>query len=371
PAIWKVEATYNDLTAKSSFNIIKKEEIEINIINRSLIIKNIGNVPYNKTINVRIGGEERNFNVYLKVGESKKYILTAPDGGYSVEVNYDNKNLSKIVALTGNVIDIKSPSKGIKSIKNNFFWIFILLILVFVVFIILKKIYKKPFFGYLPTKPIRTKEVDEKFLPLEKTPFIANTNVKTELTPSIKGEKQDVPIITLNIKNMVEIKSNKTNAQETIQKVIDIAEENKAVTYESSNNIFFILSPIKTKTFKNEKIALSIARKIKEILDYHNRMFKQKIIFGISLCYGTIVSSWDKKLFKFIGLGNILPSAKKISSQSQGEILLDEKMNNLLRNYIKTEKDLNSNTYTLKDIKIEDEEHKKFIRKFMDRNKPE
>ena len=128
----------------------------------------------------------------------------------------------------------------------------------------------------------------------------------------------------------------KGNMEGTLQKTVGIAEENKAATYESYNTLFFILAPTKTRTFKNEKIALEIAHKIKEILIHHNKMFKQKINFGISLNYGTIVAKQEQESLKFMSLGTLISVAKKISSLANEDILLSEKMNDTLGSHVKT-----------------------------------
>ena len=56
-----------------------------------------------------------------------------------------------------------------------------------------------------------------------------------------------------------------------------LADNKKAGIYENGENLFFILAPIKTRTFKNEKIAISLAQELQEILKDHNKRFKQKI----------------------------------------------------------------------------------------------
>jgi len=372
PSIWQITAYSEELTAESSFTILEKEYIEIQIANKTLIITNIGNILYNKTAVVKIGDTLLNIDVYLEVGESQKYILTAPDGEYNVEVISGEESISEKVALTGKTIDVKAtPGKIGSIVKQPFVWIFILLILGFITFIVFKRGYQKSFIAYIKSGSPKAR-VDDKFLPI-KEGAVVRTGNKAELSLSLKGDKQEVSVVGVNIKNLTEIQSKKSNAEETIQKIISLAEENKAVTYENYNVLFFIIAPIKTKTFKNEKTALDIALKIKEILSHHNKMFKQKIIFGISLTSGTIIAKQDINSFKFMSLGNLISSAKKVSSLADEEILLDERINDLLRANIKTIKSTKDkmNIYYIKDVRMDNEEHKRFINKFLERNKGE
>ena len=151
-------------------------------------------------------------------------------------------------------------------------------------------------------------------------------------------------------------------------RVVFVAEENNAITYESYNTLFFILAPTKTRTFKNEKMALEIANKIKETLTNHNKILKHKINFGISLNYGTIVGKQDKDSFKFMGLGTLMNTTKKISSIAEEEILLSDKMNDVFGSHLKTTKQEKRglDVYSIKEIRNV-EEHKKFIKNFLDR----
>ena len=363
PSRWKVISESNKLTRESFFTILEKESIDIRILNNTLIITNTGNVPYNKTALIKIGDEILNIDIYLKIDESQKYIITAPEGKYNVKITAGENVVSEEAALTGKTIDVKKAPGTVGSlVKYPFVWIFMILILGFVVFIMFKKGYQKTFIGYT-----KSKKDKGRFVPLAKGSLVNSRN-KAELSLSIKGDKQNVSIIALNIKNLKEIQAKKGNTEETLQKIVDFAEENKAVTYESHNTLFFILAPTRTRTFKNEEKALEIAHKIKEILTNSNKMFKQRINFGISLNYGAIVAKQDQDSFKFMSLGILMNATKKISSLADEDILLSEKMNDMLGSHVRTTKQEKSgiNVYSIKEIRNV-EEHKEFIRNFLNR----
>lgn len=370
PSKWKVIIASNKLTSESFFTILEKESIDIEIINRTLTITNTGNVLYDKKALIKVGDETLNIDIYLEVDKSQKYVITAPDGEYNVEVIAGNNVVSEDVLLTGKTIDVKKAPGTIGSlVKYPLVWIFMILILGFIVFLVFKKGSQRTFIGYpsSKTKKWSGKGGKSKLIPLVKGSLVSSRN-KAEVSLSIKGDKQNVSVIALNIKNLKEIQSKKGNIEETLQKIVGAAEGNKAATYESYNTLFFILAPTRTRTFKNEKIALEIAHKIKEILTHHNKMFKQKINFGISLNYGTIVAKQDKDSFKFMSLGTLINLAKKISSLANEDILLSEKMNDELGSHVKTTKQEKSgiDVYSIKEIRNV-EEHKKFIRNFLDK----
>ncbi|HKZ34124.1 MAG TPA: hypothetical protein VJ142_02730 [Candidatus Nanoarchaeia archaeon] len=369
PLSWKVVAVSHKLTSESGFRILEKEAATIEIINKTVLITNTGNVPYNKTVLVKIGDQPLNIDVYLKVDESQRWLLTAPDGEYAVEVNADGQITGASVALTGSSVDVKKASATIGSlVRFPAVWIFILAILGFVAFIFFKRGYQKAFIGYISSAiPKKSQnEAGESYVQSPKSS-------KAELALSIRGDKQDVSMITLKAKNMASIKNmrgGEGSAGEILKKAVDIAESHKAATYEDNDNLFFIFAPARTKTFKNEEAALRVSQRIKEILDEHNRLFKQKIDFGISLNYGTIIGKQEPDSFKFMGMGNLMMQSKKIASIAGNEILMGERITDKLRNVVKTEKHRKDNmdVYAIKEIK-KYEEHQKFLRKFMERNK--
>ena len=189
------------------------------------------------------------------------------------------------------------------------------------------------------------------------------------LSLSIKGEKQKSDVVCLKIKNLKDIEGKKSGAEETLQKIVDLAEANKTSTYENGDHIFFILAPLKTRTFKNEKVAVDIAQKAKTFLDNHNKLFRQKIHYGISIHTGnTVVKEQDNK-FEFMSMGTLITTLKKISSISQGEILLSKDFKEKSMSIVKPEKQTRSgvDVYTIKSVKEDNQDNKKFISNFIKR----
>lgn len=367
PTDWVVVAVSNKLTAEANFVILEKEDVKVEIINKTVEITNMGNVLYNKTILVKIGNKSLNIDVFLDVDKSQKYILSAPDGEYQVEIIADEESISETVILTGKSVDIKKASSKVGSlVRFPLVWIFIIAILGFIAFMVFKKGYKKSFIGYIGSK-IPKKNKSEKSLPLKKNSLV-RTGCRAELSLSIKGDKQNVSLVALKIKNLQNLQSKEGSTEETIQKIVDAAEGSKAAVYENYNELFFILCPTKTRAFKNERTALNLAKKIKGILEDHNKKFKQTIEFGISLNYGTIIAKREGNVLKFMSMGTLMGTAKKVSSLANNEILLGEKMNEKMRSEVKTTRHQKGNihVYSIKEIK-DVEGNKKFVRSFLER----
>ena len=365
PSTWKVVAVSNKLTSESEFRILEKESATVEIINQIVLITNTGNVPYNKTVLVKIGNQTMNIDVFLKVDDSQRWFLTAPDGQYSVEVVTDGKITGASIALTGESIDIRKASAGIGSlVRFPAVWIFVLVVLGFVALIFFKRGYQKSFIGYIGQSKKQSAFDKESSFQVYNP-----KSAKAVLELSIKGDKQDVSMITLKIKNQELLSRIKeSGSEEILNKITEIAEDHKAATYESNDNIFFIFSAIRTKTFKNEMTALNVAQKIRNLLHDKNKALKNKIDFGISINNGSIVAKQEPDSFKFMPMGNLMTLSKKIASAAEKEIFMSTKMTDLVRANVRAEKHVRDGVevYLLKDIK-NSEEHEKFIKGFMKR----
>jgi hypothetical protein len=367
PAKWKIHAVSQKLEAEERFEIKEKESANIEILNKTISITNTGNVFYNKTILIRIGNTSLNIQTALEVGENKKYVLSAPDGEYQVRIATENGDeINKTLKLTGNVIGIREDTIQFTAIA----WVLFILVLAVGLFFLIKKLHKKKFSIHMPSLKFKRKEAKE--LPTMREDSISRPVNKAELSMTIKGNQQEASVVCLKLKNRDAGERNES-VRDTISKIKRTAEENKAVTYDNQNYILFLLTPAKTKTLKNEILALNIAEHIQKILSEHNRMFSQKIEFGISLNTGEVVGKIEDDTFKFMGMGSLMATSKRLATLSNEEILFSEKINDLLRVNTRAEKETRDGTsvYVLKSIKRDNEEARKFINKFLNRQEKE
>jgi len=383
PSNWTVFAMSNQLTAESHFVVIENKEIKAEMVNETLVITNIGNVLYNGTITIKIGNSSEERNLSLAIDGKKEYKLGAEyEGMYTVEL-VDENGESKLkeeatlpktrTSASGYAIRDSSQTDR-QFFARPLFWIFIIIVFLAAAFILIKKMRKKNFNsgGGIFKKKVKHPKVnvawENRAMPLSKNSKLETKN-KANFSSSIKGSKQDVSIVNVMTKNLGEVQANKGNVEEPLQKIINIAENKKAFVYENQNNLFFIITPTKTRTFKNEAIALEIAQDAKEILSNYNRIAKHRLDFGISIEYGSIVEKTEQGVMEFMSLGTLMSNSKKIASAAQGEILLGEKIKDKLTN-VRTEKQDNGKVvaYRIKDIKYHDEEHSRFIKSFLKKN---
>ncbi|PIN89055.1 hypothetical protein COU57_06745 [Candidatus Pacearchaeota archaeon CG10_big_fil_rev_8_21_14_0_10_32_14] len=381
PGQWKIIASTDKFTSEKSFKIKVNQEITVEIVNKTLLITNVGNVPYNKTITVKIGDKKVLLDLDLDVDEVQKYKMNAPDGEYDVEVIEDGKTKANgRVALTGNVISLKeSSSSSASMIKYPLVWMFMILIIGFIAVMAARKGYKQSFIGsqnnknkkknYLPISSSIIKKPADLFI-------FENT---AELSLSLKGNKQPAKLVCLKIKNASLAKA---AAKEPLHRIIDKLKELKGVVYENGDYYFMIFAPEITKTYKTEMSAINLAKYSKEVIDKYNQLARIKLDYGISVNQGDIVAKKErdpksmKETLKFMSLGNLLGDSKKLSTVSRAEILLTKEFNvsvSTPSSPIKTEKHNRDNLdfYTFKDSsKGRDgiDNSKQFLNSFTKRN---
>jgi hypothetical protein len=376
---WTVFAMSGQLTSEAQFFIKEKESIEVTIVNETVTLVNTGNVIYNNSVLIKIGNESQTIPVFLNIDEMKEYKLKAPNGEYEVEIlsNGESK-LKQNVVLTGRAVGIKDLS--VSSVKEFFlgpFGLILLgLILLIILFIILRRRHKRNPYGINTSKkkvrqqPSQVNTVwENREMPLSKNSKLETKN-RANLSISIKGNKQEVSIVNIKTKNLGDLQSKKANIEETLQKIISIAENKRAFVYENQDNLFFILTPSKTKNLKNENTALEIAQDAKEILLNYNRIAKHKTNFGIAIESGFIVEKIQGGILEFMTLGNLMTTIKRIASSSQGEVFIGESIRGKLTN-VRTEKqEMGKGSFNkLKDIKYHDEGHSRYMNSFINKAK--
>jgi len=368
PGYWKIVANSFGIEVKRLFYVEELEKIEFILKNGTLIIKNVGNVPYEKAVQISIGNFVEVKNINLDIGKEKKLRLIAPDGNYDIKItDGTNERVFESVFLTGNVIGIKEGGK-LASIYMRYpiIWLFFIALLGLFLLVLTRKVVKKKFY----VSPIGEEKKVEKLVK-GKVGKIKEENFegKAEHSLVLNGKREEVPLLTIKIENL---NHKKDKIKETLSNIFKLSLESKAAIYEISDYLIIIFSPQITKTFKNHISAIKLAQKIEEILDNHNKKFKEKINYGISLNSGELIVKNEKGKLKFTNVGNTLSLSKKISEISNNEILMSKPFYEKARSEVKAKKEVRKGieVYLIERI-IEREANAKFIRDFLERQKKE
>ncbi len=358
---WEIEASALDLKSKRLFYIEEFEKAKFEILNDTLIITNIGNVLYKKTVQIAIGNNVEMKEMNLEIGGSKKFRLLAPDGNYQVSVTDGSETfMLGGVGLTGNIVGVMELKSQL-GLFNRYPIVWLFLIVIFSLFIIMmaSRVIRKNSISYPVEKPINYGKEKNKI-----EEFKVAKDVKAEHSLVTSGKKEEVGIIALKIKNLNQLKKEKGNALESIEKAKAKIISSKGSPYESGDSIIGIFAPSVTKTFRNDLTAVKVASEIAAYLNEHNKKFTQKINFGIGINSGDIVSKLANGKLMFTALGNMLNLARKISDKAEKDVLLSQAVNNRVMHEVKTEK--KGDYYSIKRI-VDREQHKQFIEGFLKR----
>ncbi|MBU2612828.1 MAG: hypothetical protein KKB62_03850, partial [Nanoarchaeota archaeon] len=345
------------------FEVLVNKKISSTIVNNTLTLENTGNVFYDEILSVKIGNESVDIPLSLGVGESERYLISAPDGEYDISV----EDLQKRVFLSGNAIQLSKISDGPISM-NILILIFILIIIGLGAYIVFMRGHRRKTILTPKPEPKKEKTISQKAV---SEPKEISEPESAELSLSITGSKQNSTVGCISVKNYDEAEKG-IYTKETLGKISNLIKENKGFIYTNNNYMFFVFAPSFTKTFKNQKIAIEIAQKIKEIFKAHNKRFKQKIEFGISVNDGTIIAKTEKGVIKFMSLGTLMTESKKIANSSGGEVLVSEKFKLNLDEKIKGDP-VNAGgvkAYILREI-VDRNNHSTFIKGFLARQEKE
>lgn len=372
PGNWRIEAKTTTLSAIKDFYIKEYMAASFTLENDSLIITNIGNVPYNRPIEISIGDIKEVKDVSLAVGSVKRIKLVPPKTG-QFPITVADGTTQKIfegIALTGPLITTRAISldsaKGALASKSWLAWLWVILILVlaYVAYRFYKKISKRKFVGHQPAHvKIKVNNFAKPTMPVAKY-------AKTKLNSVIEGNKEEATIVALNIRNLPQLQSMSTDALGTIDKAITQMKDAKAKVYADGDYRLFIFSPTLLKTENAPVMALKNAQIINQLLNAHNKRHGDTIDFGIGINIGEIIVQMREGKFNFSPLGSTVNIAKRISGYAHGDALMSDVAHRKTIGKVKAEKVGDMNVWKI--TKISDRtEHEDFIARFKERNKPD
>jgi len=368
---WSIKAETLGLEAKRLFYVEEYVKASFDIVNDTLVIKNIGNTVYKKAVQISIGEIIEIKNIDLDVNQEKKLRLTG-NGKYNVRVSDGSEELVlSDVSLTGQVIGVKDVKRNISlATRYPIVWLFLIAVFGLFILILVQRVVKKKFELHSPV--LKKEPVNEKIKAVieeqskEKLFVPAPSHIeRAEHSLVLNGRKENSGILAVRIKDL---KNAKKLSGPTINNVIKKIVEYKGVVYETSEYLIGIFASPVTKTFENDVLALKVSKQIKDILGEHNQKMRHKIDYGVGLNSGELILKKEPNILRFTAIGNALNLAKKISDLSKDEILLSENMQNRLGSQIRAEKEMKQgiNVYHIKSI-IDRDKNKKFISDFLSR----
>lgn len=378
--IWKVVGSFDNTNEEREFEILGVQKIQFDFEDSILIVTNIGNVLYNKTISVQIGTEYVELKLEVNVGEVKKFNLKAPNGKYNVSVNDGESSVNQQIPLSGKVISVDSL-RDIGVFKGfSIIWIFLILIVVIVslgvVFFIknrkTKTIGESGLFNKFSKKigivknkipvinrpqiggPQLVQKLSSKNYNKEDKNIIDMTKTTSgtaESTLVLKGEKYKSAVVALSVKNYNSLDE---ITKKSLHDIVSEAGKRKGLIDWRGDYIFIVFSPLITKTYNNEILAVKTGKDILNKLNEHNKKFNGKIEFNIGVHIGELIASKTDGKLKYTSIGNTISFSKRISDSDTGKLIISEEIRKKLLRDLKVSKNKEigeKQTYNVSEIK--------------------
>ncbi len=362
PGYWRISSTINNLQANRSFYVEEFESISFRLTNGTLSVTNTGNVPYKKSLEVLIGDTPKVQEVDIGVGETRRYVLSAPDGEY--EIGVDSGNGREVVGtsfLTGNAVRIDSEGSGLFGKSSWLIWMVLIGACALIAIQQYGKISKRAYYGKTPSAsqtatysaPINLAGSSDK-----------KAGVITE------GVREECSVISLKIKNHAEIEKTQGNAMDALERSLTRARDARAKIFSDKEYKTIILAPSLTKEKDNSMKAVAVAREIENILTEHNKRFAEKIMFGIGVHNGEMIVESANGQFKVNSIGNTIPYAKKIADSASSGTGVSEHVHRRVLGKVKSDRIEGTNYWRV--FKVRDSGlHSEFINRFVERQRKE
>jgi len=377
PGLSKITAEKDLITSEKSIEMKTLERVYAEIEDSKLTITNIGNVPYDKSIELEIAGQKIVEKIKLGIGQSKIYKLSAPDGIYEIKLSDDSNIMSRSgVALTGNAVSFQEAGARLDQIFTNYpiVWIFIAVVLASGLYVWYHKRQSNKKLGVISaskTQKMKAEQIKKQGgfeivkpqAVIDK--IIAGEGIrKAEQVVVLHGQKQPASIVAIKIKNEISgISKNDLTA------ALEYGYKNRAVSYSSGDSIILIFSPLLTKTIKNEDNAIKTAMDIDGFLKDHNRKYRNdKIVYGIGVNTGELINKIEGKILQFTSISKTISHAKKIAELADETVLLSKEIHEKTPS-VKTERFSagNMDLFTIKRV-VNTEASQQFINEFLRRN---
>ncbi len=385
---YEVEAANGEFNVVRNFFVNQKAIVDFELVEDTLVVTNVGNIPYNRAIEFELNGKPFVREVNLEeLGESVSFKLTGEDEEYNIRVSDGNTEVSHSgVALTGRVIDVDEIGAGI-NLTSPIFWIFFFIIIVLILLFLFRKVLKKKSVAFHEKMKNRKGSKDHVAMD-HKTGNVAASKIENHTTPSkpvaevkrtdakgnvvhnqadqvlvMKGHKSPAAALVLKVKNKLGV-----NEKKSLEHAMEAVYSKKGAVYEHGDFVFAIFSPLMTKVNNNEALAAGIAQQMVMVFNEHNKRYKDKIDFGIAINSGQIINKVESGKLKFTAMGNFIVAAKRLAESSNKQVLLSRESFQKAGSQVKGEKVSDGEAYDLRRV-VDSEQNNKFIQGFLERQK--
>ena len=393
PGYWSVESSIDGAIKRKLFYVSEVQKLQTSLINDTLLVTNIGNAPYKGSLEVTIGSFVEVKQISLDVGESKKFKLEAPDGDYSISINEGKEE--KVLGstfLTGNAIKVSDLREDlIDTVSNPLIWWLAAILFVLIIVLVQVKIrlqHRPPSapLGNKSSSELPSKKIvsSEKIFSENKPPMSVSEHFSNKIstassstlmglsTPSRannlfaetqSGAREHAVVVAVRVAT----EGRSPYITQTINSALSLAQETGAKIYIDGECKLAVLSPRLTRSHENEIAAVQVARRIESLFLEHNKLYQEKVMFGLAITDGDIISEFEKGKFHFTSVGNIISSAKRAAQSATMKLIISDSVKKKVTNVVKTSQSNVKDFWEISRV-IDRGNNDDFIRRFRERN---
>ncbi|MEM4271585.1 MAG: hypothetical protein QXD13_00630, partial [Candidatus Pacearchaeota archaeon] len=351
---WKIKASANGIFGEQDIYIEELQEVDFELADNVLTVTNIGNVPYKKKVEITIGNVTEVKEIELNAGESKKFMLSAPEGEYSITAGDDSKKESLGASfLTGSAISVDDGESGFLGKSSIILWIMLICIVAFIAFYHFERTANKAYYGKTPR---------QSFTPVKLSP--ASSNNKNENIIN-EGQREECSIILLKVDNLSK------ESADALSRALLKAKENKAKMFSEGAFRTIVFAPSITGEQDNSLRAVKTAKEMEAILKEFNASSPEKIKFGIGVHNGPLIlgKSGDGN-FKVSAVDSSMVLVKKIAEKAHMDIGVSSTVHRRLLGKVKSERIAGDEFWRITKI-MQREAYSDFINKFVSKQQQE
>ena len=367
---YEIAVITQTLNATKNFFVAQKAAASFDLANQSLLVTNIGNIIYDKDIEIALNGKSFVKRVTLGLSESKKMRLSGENEAYTVLISDGEVDFSRSgVMLTGYSVGVDTPGMLYAlGLGTPITWILLCIIVALIIIFIMRerfktKSYAQHEFRSMPVMNRQTPSTTKVMQPsvMHELPIKQRTSEKAEQVSVLQGHRSKAVVVALKINGGLP-----AFAKQTLEEGIKKVNAMKGAVYEHDNFVFVIFSQLLTRQEKNELVGVNAAEHIQKLLQLHNDKFKEKISFGIGINSGEIINKVAEGKLQFTAIGNFIGIAKRLAQSSKGDVLLTNEIILGGMGKIKGDKIGDGKVYILKGV-VDVAKNEKFLKGFIER----
>lgn len=340
PGTYTIEISFEKFDAEKTIDVLVFEHINFSIENDMLNVTNVGNVPYNRPIEILFKIENQTASKViepnLEVGQTKLFQLEAPKGTYEIEIKAnDESTVFEPISLTGDVvavIELKPERSANKSLLASVIFVVLVAAIIFAAYFTSKKEKyrterKLKNMGIMDAKG-HVKATKNDFTLKAVFAKHAQKLAANSLIPShVYGTKQEITALS------VLFEGNKDHADQFFGSVVEKIKMHQGVADLHGNDIVVMFNIVKQQ--KHDVAAIKAAQDIKDIAEKMN--FKIKA--GINTGFVTASSIGADKSVNYMDIGKTMSISKALASKAKAnEILISESVHKRAGDAVSTRK---------------------------------